>query len=835
MAPGVPEQSPILLEKTSYTLTIIIDGIGTTEPAGAPAPGASYTFPAGTFVYVFTRLGSGAWAFSHWTGDIGTIRPTKWHLELLMDQDRTVTAHFLPAERWLTVSRTGIGGTYPEPGVYSLVDGTSFEVVANVVSGGHAFSRWTGDIPPDANPFQFDVYLLMDQDRSVCAEFVPGDFILTVREPSVTTDLQLFPAPGVYAYLAGGIAWTEARPTPNGFWGGWIGDVSTQFLIHRFVMDDNKTLYPIVRTIGRKLRVDTTGLGMVLPPQQEQHYTLGATPVLHAGGNEGQLFAEWTGDVPEDQDPANPDLPVYMDRDRAITAHFVPPDWILKLRAGPGGITDPDPADHGFLDGHSITVEAVPQRDMRFLRWEGDVPPGMDPTAASLDIVMDCDRGMTAVFAPALVSVPDVGGMPLAEAQETLADAGLVVNDVVEMSSCLVEAGRVMRQRPEPGQTIAYGGGVDLMVSNGDCDPCRRLHHAADDNRDYRIDMHELLRVIQFYNSNGLHCSADPTDTEDGYKPGPGTDRLCCPHSADYLPAEPDWIIELSELLRVVQLFSAGVYGCDGDSEDGFSPVPGGCDDPDDVPEWDTLPDDSEGELPEPQAGQQAVFVDIIFVWCPPGGFLIGAGVGDTDARPIEQPLHSVTLSRGFWISKYEITQGQWRRVMGSHTSYFVGGDRNPAENMSWIEVQDFLANLNAQNPGMEFRLPTEAEWEYACRAGTAHRFPWGDDPTYEAVNQYAWYDQNSWGRPHTVGTKLPNRWGIHDMNGNVCEWVQDWLGPYTADPLVDPTGPAAGSYRVARGGCWGLRAYSCRSAYRSTFNAPDGKYSYVGFRLAKF
>ncbi|HNR30126.1 MAG TPA: hypothetical protein PKI11_04500, partial [Candidatus Hydrogenedentes bacterium] len=94
MAPGVPEQSPILLEKTSYTLTIIIDGIGTTEPAGAPAPGASYTFPAGTFVYVFTRLGSGAWAFSHWTGDIGTIRPTKWHLELLMDQDRTVTAHF---------------------------------------------------------------------------------------------------------------------------------------------------------------------------------------------------------------------------------------------------------------------------------------------------------------------------------------------------------------------------------------------------------------------------------------------------------------------------------------------------------------------------------------------------------------------------------------------------------------------------------------------------------------------------------------------------------------------------------------------------------------------
>ena len=174
---------------------------------------------------------------------------------------------------------------------------------------------------------------------------------------------------------------------------------------------------------------------------------------------------------------------------------------------------------------------------------------------------------------------------------------------------------------------------------------------------------------------------------------------------------------------------------------------------------------------------------EIEFVWIEPGTFLMGAAdLGFTE--------HEVTISRGFYLGKYEITQGQWESVMGSNPSYF-GGSNRPVEQVSWNDVQEFIGRLNEAAGEEVYRLPTEAEWEYACRAGTTTRWSFGDDEGQ--LGEYAWYTGNN--SPYgtkEVGTKRPNPWGLYDMHGNVWEWCQDWYGSYTSDSQIDPAGPAA-------------------------------------------
>jgi formylglycine-generating enzyme required for sulfatase activity len=152
-------------------------------------------------------------------------------------------------------------------------------------------------------------------------------------------------------------------------------------------------------------------------------------------------------------------------------------------------------------------------------------------------------------------------------------------------------------------------------------------------------------------------------------------------------------------------------------------------------------------------------------------------------------------------------------------------------ENVSWDQVQEFVSKLNAGEKGPKYRLPTEAEWEYAARAGTTTAYSFGDDT--RQLGEYAWYSENAGNTTHSVGQKKPNPWGLYDMHGNVWEWVQDWYGPYTAAAAVDPAGPSSGSNRVIRGGCWYFVAGYCRSAYRFLF-APGYRLDYLGFRLLR-
>jgi formylglycine-generating enzyme required for sulfatase activity len=205
----------------------------------------------------------------------------------------------------------------------------------------------------------------------------------------------------------------------------------------------------------------------------------------------------------------------------------------------------------------------------------------------------------------------------------------------------------------------------------------------------------------------------------------------------------------------------------------------------------------------------------------PAGTFLMGS--------EREEPVHQVTISRGFLLGKYPVTQALWEAVMGRNPSGFLGPDR-PVEQVDFNDAQAFVARLNAAGQGT-FRLPTEAEWEYACRAGSTGRFCCGDDDA--ALGDYAWTSANAGGQSHPVGQKRANAWGLHDMHGNVWEWTLDFYGDYPAGPVTDPQGATVGllGARVFRGGCWRGGPDFAASAHRGG-RGPAYKGAILGLRL---
>lgn len=208
------------------------------------------------------------------------------------------------------------------------------------------------------------------------------------------------------------------------------------------------------------------------------------------------------------------------------------------------------------------------------------------------------------------------------------------------------------------------------------------------------------------------------------------------------------------------------------------------------------------------------VSIDMVYVL----GGTFAMGSDDSVADFNESPIHNVTLS-SYYIGKYEVTQELWTAVMGSNPSNFSGTNL-PVEKVSWNDCQDFIAKLNKLT-GKTFRLPTEAEWEYAARGGQKSK-GYKYSGSY-IIDYVAWYDGNSDNKTHAVGTKAPNELGIYDMSGNVWEWCLDWDGSYTSDAQTDPTGAASGSYRVIRGGSWDSYAQGCRCSFRYSYN-PDGE-----------
>jgi formylglycine-generating enzyme required for sulfatase activity/tRNA A-37 threonylcarbamoyl transferase component Bud32 len=209
------------------------------------------------------------------------------------------------------------------------------------------------------------------------------------------------------------------------------------------------------------------------------------------------------------------------------------------------------------------------------------------------------------------------------------------------------------------------------------------------------------------------------------------------------------------------------------------------------------------------------------FVLVPAGKFQMGSNEYDD-----EKPIHEVTIATPFYLGKYQVTQGEWAAVMGSNPSHFKGDDRLPVESVSWDECQKFIRRLNARKDGYVYGLPSEAEWEYACRAGTTGDYA-GE------LDEMGWYMENSGGTTHAVGEKKPNAWGLHDMHGNVREWCQDRYHENYDGAPSDGRVREQGSdnERVLRGGSWDGLAYSCRSADRS-YLPPGGRGYVIGCRL---
>ncbi|MBQ6616527.1 MAG: formylglycine-generating enzyme family protein [Thermoguttaceae bacterium] len=230
--------------------------------------------------------------------------------------------------------------------------------------------------------------------------------------------------------------------------------------------------------------------------------------------------------------------------------------------------------------------------------------------------------------------------------------------------------------------------------------------------------------------------------------------------------------------------------------------------------------------------------VEFAFRWCPPGTFIMGSPESEND-RNDDETQHQVTLTKGFWIMETEVTQKQWKAVMEYNPSYYKEDDDSPVNSVSWNDCQEFCQTCTQL--GLPVQLPTEAQWEYACRAGSVTAYFWGDDLSKEG-RANCW---SPWFPPTTpqeealdwtidwstrVTKYPPNPWGIYDMHGNVSEWCQDWYGKYSDEHVTDPTGPSHGLGRIFRGGSWKNFAADCRSACRQG-DIPEYQNEDIGFR----
>ena len=249
---------------------------------------------------------------------------------------------------------------------------------------------------------------------------------------------------------------------------------------------------------------------------------------------------------------------------------------------------------------------------------------------------------------------------------------------------------------------------------------------------------------------------------------------------------------------------------------------------------WAFVPDDlgfvisgQEGsERTTPSGKTFTNSIGMTFVQIPPGTFMMGIPSSEPN-RDSDETQHRVTLTKPYYMQTTEVTQGQWKAVMGNNPSYFDScGNDCPVEQVSWNDCQEFIRKLNQREGNGTYRLPTEAEWEYACQAGTTR-------PYYTDLDRAGWnYKSNSGGKIHPVAQEAPNAWGLYGMHGNAWEWCSSWFGNYPGGSVTDPKGPSTGQYRVLRGGSWYYNSRYRRAAIRLT-GTPEDRYSNFGFRVA--
>ncbi len=396
------------------------------------------------------------------------------------------------------------------------------------------------------------------------------------------------------------------------------------------------------------------------------------------------------------------------------------------------------------------------------------------PFGALLIVIISITFGQTGC-PPASLTVPNVVGMMLAAAGTTLTGTELLPGTVTQVFSDTVPAGQVISQDPAAGADAAWGDTVDLVVSKGP--------------QSQPGTVPEVVGMTQ--------SAAETAITSVGLVVGTVTEDF-------------DNTVPLGHIIS--QNPTAGTTVAAGDPVDLLVSRGPGLEE-----ETIMLPGD----------------VPLVMVTIPAGSFMMGRYAGEQNSYEWESPQHEVTFANSFKLGKYKVTQEQWQAVMGDNPSFFSGVPARPVDTVSWNDAQAFITALNALGHGV-FRLPSEAEWEYACRADTDTRFFWGDDLQFKKVGTYSWYILNSASVTHAVGQKTANPWGLYDMTGDVWEWCQDWWhDDYTGAPTDGSAWESpVGSSRVGRGGAWNGFSELCRSAYRS-YDFPQNSADTIGFRLA--
>ncbi len=397
------------------------------------------------------------------------------------------------------------------------------------------------------------------------------------------------------------------------------------------------------------------------------------------------------------------------------------------------------------------------------------------------------------------VVVPNVVGQTQTTATTAITGIGLSVGTVIEQYSAAVPKGQVISQNPEAGTSGAPGTPVNLWISNGPAPPEAAFRASPSTGK--------MPLTVQF------------TDTST-----PGDAAISTWH----------WLFGDGAESTVQD--TSHVYATVGSYDVSLEVTTSAGNDKKVKPNFITVTPPDAGDI---QTIILPKYVPLEMVWCPSGSFQMGRYPGEQDSYVWEDPQHLVTFASGFWMGKYELTKRQWQAVMG--TTPWSGKDHvladldSPAVYVSWNDAQSFITLVNGAT-GLTFRLPSEAEWEYACRATTTTRFYWGDDPSYTAVGNYAWYTGNCSNQQyaHLVGQKGANGWGLYDMSGNVFEWCLDTAHEdYIGAPTDGSAWIRTPDTRMGRGGSWGSGGVGCRSALIISNNPTEPRDDW-GFRLVR-
>jgi uncharacterized protein (TIGR03437 family) len=443
--------------------------------------------------------------------------------------------------------------------------------------------------------------------------------------------------------------------------------------------------------------------------------------------------------------------------------------------------------------------------------------------------------GIATLFGTGIVSASGIVGAAAVPLPTTLGGAQVLVNNIPAPLFAVANVNRQEQINFQVPWQVAGAGTVTVVVVNGSARSAPRTYtvRGADPGL-FTLDGTSAIVVHE--TANELVTAANPAERGEVvvfYATGLGAVRLA------QQSGQPASLTELSQASNALTVSIAGRAAAVQFA--GLTPGSIGlyqvnC----------TVPADVNGELEVKMTmlGQSSkpakmqvrkIPFTMEFVQIQPGEFTMGCSPGDSECLNEESPAHRVRITRGFQIGKYEVTQEQWQAVMDSAIPSHFKGTTMPVEQVSWDDVQGFLQRLNGRNDGFRYRLPTEAEWEYAARAGTTDKYGGGGP-----LGDVAWYSFNSGNflgsatRSHPVGQKRPNAWGLYDMLGNVSEWCQDRYGYYSSGATDNPTGPSSGGYRIIRGGAWGDDAIFARVSYRGTYGVQWTGSQSIGFRCVR-